>query len=190
MKTLGERVRRAREESHLSLETLAEMVNWEVRRVEMVETGEIPALPLFEICELALALNVTPTYLELGMAAAGRSLSKKVHDLFTSAKNFVDHCRDCALVRWERYTLWTKVMEFSSHRSAISSPAWRNHQVSILGSLQRPACAPPPKPQPVKRKEVKSSSAQPCMCRDHVFRNRFPGLAACPFCGRDLLEEL
>lgn len=189
--TLGERIKRAREEKDLTPEALAQLVQWDARRIGMVESGEIPALPLFEVCELGLALEVTPQYLELGMGGmTGNALSKKVKDLVRSARNFVDHCRHYALVRFERYLLWTKVMEASSHRGVISPTAWRSHQVSMLGSLQRPVCAARPRPQPVKRREPRSHAGQPCMCQDRVFRNRHPGLPTCPFCGRDLLEEL
>lgn len=188
---MGERIKRAREEKGLTQEELSVAVQWDVRRLRMVEGSEIPALPLFEVCELAVALEVTTFYLELGLQALkGAPIRDRMRKLQQSAMNFVMHCRDYALVRFERYLLWTKVMEASSHRNVVSPTAWRNHHVTILGSLQRPACVSKPAPVPAKRRITKKPRNQPCMCQDPVFRNRYSELLNCPFCGRDLDLEL
>jgi len=186
---LGERVKRAREEKGLAQERLAVTLQWDVHRLQAVESGEIPAVPLFEICELAEALEVTTYYLEFGLKTLnGKPLRDKVKKLHQSATNFICHCKEYMLVRFERYLLWTKVMEESSHRSVISPAAWRQHHVRIFDTLQR-AASPKKRTSThavTRRRTTRETSAQQCMCHDPDFLYRNPSLFRCLFCGRQL----
>ena len=184
---LGERVRRLREELLLSQEELAKRLDWGVERVRAIEDGRVRAVPLYEITELVGAVGGSPAYLDRGIGNLGRSdLPPKLKALFQSAENFVKHCKEFILTRFERWTLWTKVMEESSHRSAISPQAWRRHHSRILGTVHQKVAPIAIKRSPSVGTRVSSApktGITRCLCSDPNFRFMNMDAEYCPCCG-------